>query len=342
MSFYRLIDANGNRACEALRVLEDLARFVLDRRDLVDSFKSARHELAELVNSLDGVRLIAARSTETDVGCDVKGSLEGSRAGAHAIASANASRVAEALRAMEEVFKCVDPEKAPALERLRYHLYTESSKLILALGSGRSRQWSLCLLLTIDLCRRPWRDVLTQAIEGGCDCVQVREKSMDGGTLASHTREIIAIARPLGVSVIVNDRVDVALAAAADGVHVGQSDLSVTQVRAIAGSSLLVGVSTHSLAQAAAAIKSGADSIGIGPMFASALKGDTPVVGPTLITEISRAFPSIHHLAIGGVNPSNVSTVLDAGARGIAVSSAICGADHPREVARSLCVGVCV
>jgi thiamine-phosphate diphosphorylase len=151
---------------------------------------------------------------------------------------------------------------------------------------------------------------------------------MDGGEIVRHVRDVLEIARPRGVSVIVNDRVDVALAAGADGVHVGQTDLSVHDVRRVAGRSLIVGVSTHDLNEARRAVEDGADYCGVGAMFHTSTKQRQPS-GIAYLRAFIERYPSMPHLAIGGIDSANIAQLVDAGARGVAVSSAICGADDP-------------
>jgi len=145
-----------------------------------------------------------------------------------------------------------------------------------------------------------------------------------------------AICAPRGVAVIVNDRLDVALAAGADGVHLGTDDLPVRAARRIAGSGLRIGASTHSLAEARAAVDAGADHCGVGAMYASGLKPGLAPSGEAYLREFVAEFPQIPHLAIGGIAPGRVTALVRAGCRGVAVSSAICGAGDPAAVARAM------
>ena len=153
------------------------------------------------------------------------------------------------------------------------------------------RQWRLCLLLTRALCRRPWEAVLEQAIAGGVDAVQVREKSIGGGELIAHARAVRGFCAPRGVAVIVNDRIDVALAAGADGVHLGTHDLPIRDARRIAGPSFLIGASTHSLEEARAALATGADHCGVGAMYESSLKPGLAPSGEAYLRAFVREFP---------------------------------------------------
>ena len=202
--------------------------------------------------------------------------------------------------------------------------------------AGHARQWRLCLLLTRALCRHRWETVLEQAIAGGVDAVQVREKSMEGGALVAHARAVREICAPRGVAVIVNDRLDVALAAGADGVHLGTDDLPLRDARRIAGRLFLIGASTHSLDEARAALAAGADHCGVGAMYESGLKPGLAPSGEAYLRAFVREFPHVPHLAIGGIAPGRVAALARAGCRGVAVSSAICGADDPAAVARAI------
>ncbi len=316
--------------------MEDAARFVLDDAPLTEALKSLRHDLRGSLDLLPSGWLEANRNVRADVGKDISNRHEMQRESLRDIAIAAGKRLTEALRAIEEAAKTIHPDLAQQIEGLRYRAYDIEAQLHARLGTGCARQWRLCLLLTESICRRPWREVLEGAIAGGIDCVQVREKQMDGGELAQRVREVIAIARPRGVAVIVNDRADVALATGADGVHVGVSDLSIQDVRRLAGRTLLVGASTHDLGEANRAVEAGADYCGVGAMFASSLKPDRTPSGVGYLREFLTQHPFTPHLAIGGITIENIDEVTAAGAKGVAVSTAICAADDPREAARRL------
>ncbi len=328
----RILDANANRAREALRVMEDVARFALDDGVLAAELKTLRHELGKALACLPEGWLEVNRDTAGDVGTDIDAAGEHERAGLVAVATAAGKRLGEALRVIEETAKTVDSTLARRVEAIRYRAYEAESALQVRLAGGRARQWRVCVVLTESLCTRPWRDVLAAAVDGGAECVQIREKQMEASELRRRADQVIAIARPAGVSVIVNDRIDVALAAAADGVHLGTGDLSLTDARRLAGRTLLLGASTHDLAEARAAVEAGADYCGVGKMFETATKPATTTTGPRVLDAFVRAYPRTPHLAIGGITPANVGQLVEAGARGVAVSRAICAAEHPDRV----------
>ncbi len=347
---FRMIDANLNRAREAIRTIEDVARFGWSDALLAGEAKSLRHALQAAVAALPADRLAAARDVAGDPGTALEGAGEYARDGLAAVAVAAGKRLGEALRAVEEAAKtigaaqgvaCGGAAVARAVEAVRYRAYALEAKVALRAALGAPRQWRLCVLLTRELCRRPWEEVVVAAIAGGADAVQVREKSRDGREieareLVAHARAVRAICAPRGVATIVNDRLDVALAADADGVHLGTGDLPIAEARRIAGASLRIGASTHSLAEARAAIDAGADHCGVGAMYESGLKPGLAPSGEAYLRAFLGEFPQVPHLAIGGIAPGRVAALARAGCRGVAVSSAICGAADPEPVARAI------
>jgi thiamine-phosphate pyrophosphorylase len=194
----------------------------------------------------------------------------------------------------------------------------------------------VCVLLTEASCARPWADTLRAVIAGGADCIQVREKSLADRHLLARIRAAIEIARPAGAAVIVNDRVDLALAAGADGVHVGRGDLPPDEVRRLSGDRLLVGASTHSLDEARAAIAASAHVCGVGAMFASPTKPDVAPSGPAYLRAYLTAFPHVPHLAIGGIDAARAAELAALGCRGVAIGAAACAARDPAAAVHAI------
>jgi len=333
---FRMIDANLNRAREAIRTLEDVARFAWDDAAIAADAKALRHALQAAVAALPAERLARARDVTGDVGTTIEGVGEYERADPSAIAAAAGKRLTEALRVVEEASKSVDPAVARAVEALRYRAYALDARAVIRASSATPRQWRLCVLVTRALCARPWEEVVLGAIEGGADAVQVREKEMATRDLVSHARAVRSLCAPRGVAVIVNDRLDVALASGADGVHLGADDLPVAEARRIAGGALRIGASTHSIEEARAAMDAGADHCGVGAMYESSLKPGLAPSGEPYLRAFLAEFPRVPHLAIGGIAPGRVAALARAGCRGIAVSSAVCAASDPSAVARAL------
>ena len=197
--------------------------------------------------------------------------------------------------------------------------------------------YSLYLVTDRALARgRPLADVVRAAVAGGVTCVQLRAKDASAREFAAAARELLALLRPLGVPQNVNDRIDVALAAGADGVHVGQQDLSVADARRLGPPGWIVGVSAESVADAARAERDGADYVGASPIFATPTKTDhAPPLGLAGLRAL-RAATKLPLVAIGGLHAGNARETIRAGADGLAVVSAIVAADDPRAAAAEL------
>ncbi len=343
-----MIDANLNRACEAVRTLEDLARFVLDHADVATSLKAIRHDITQAANSRgwDALTLAPHRDTPGDLGTAITTPTETQRSSIASIAQAAAARGTQALRVLEEAAKLAPPPAGTTsdeFEQLRYRLYDAAQRIIIALGTGRGAQWKLCVLITEAACLdMPWDKVARLACEGGTDCLQLREPELCDGELLARAHRFVSICREHGVASIINNRPDVALLAGADGVHVGQSDLPVHRVRELAGSRLLIGVSTSNIEQADRASRDGADYCGIGPIFPSTTKPKPALAGIEYLKSslsqpgLARLPHRLPHLAISGITAQNVSQLIEAGCRGIAVCAPVCGSSDPRQAAAEL------
>lgn len=173
------------------------------------------------------------------------------------------------------------------------------------------------------------------ALKGGATCVQLREKELDGAAFLEEAKVLTALCRRYGMPLIINDNVEVALASGADGVHVGQDDLTVEQVRRLAGDRLIVGVSAHSVEQALAAQAGGADYLGVGAVFATATKSDAHVLPRETLAEICRAV-DIPVVAIGGIGEDNLLQLAGTGVDGAALVSAIFSAPDIEGQCRKL------
>ena len=334
----RIIDANANRVREALRVLEEAARFILEDDTLAGSLKQMRHDFVQALP--DTHALIAHRDTPGDVGTLLSTDAERTRRSLADVIAAAGSRLSEALRVIEEYSKLAElgagfAQLAQTAERVRYQSYEVTQQLILALGSGGTKQWRVCLLLTQSLCtHHDWKSVLEAAVTSGVDCIQIREKDMDAGPLLAHLREAIDLVAGRA-DLIVNDRPDLALLAGAQGVHLGQADLSPREARKLLGDQMIIGVSTSNLDQAKAAKADGADYCGVGPMFPTTTKHKPTLAGVDTLRDYL-AWDAPPHLAIGGITPENIGELVEAGCQGVAISSAICSAQDPGALAAKL------
>jgi len=172
-------------------------------------------------------------------------------------------------------------------------------------------------------------ELLDAVIAGGARMVQLREKTWPSGQLLPLAQRLRARCREAGVTFVMNDRVDLAVALEADGVHLGQDDLPPRHARALLRSGMILGVSTHSVEQARRAQADGADYVAVGAMFPTGTKPDFELVGPALVRAV-RPEIRVPLVGIGGITPDNVGQVISAGADGVAVISAVCAAPDPR------------
>lgn len=323
----RILDANCNRAREALRVLEDYARFTLDDDILCAGLKQLRHDLHEATADYTP-EAILHRDTPGDVGTTAKTAAEQTRQDAAHVVTAAGKRLGEALRTIEEYLKTESPSNAAKIESVRYRFYDLEQQIARTLKSGSSRfsDVRLYVLITESLCKRPWLEAAEQAILGGADCIQLREKDLEGREFLKRAKMLVALCRKHRIISIINDRVDIAILSDADGIHIGQGDLPAAETRKLIGQGKIIGVSTHHLDQARQAVRDGADYIGIGPVFRSSTKPRDFLPGLDYARQIASAKLPIPAVAIAGITLENVDDVTNAGIGAVAVSSAVISA----------------
>lgn len=351
---WRIIDANLNRSREGLRVLEDYARFVRNDGNLSGRLKNLRHDLVaaeaflpkqiaeELSSGESGPSpLVRHRDTAHDVGTHLSTVAEHLRSEMSDVVIANSRRVQESLRSLEEFSKLVSPQFAAIVKQLRYRSYTLQQELAVSAAGGirsprderiqKLHNAVLYVLITESTCRLPWQQVVEVGLRGGVDVLQLREKHLNDRELLRRARWIADACRDADRLFIMNDRADIAVAANADGVHVGQEEFAVSDVRAVLRSAQIIGVSTHSLQQSQKAQADGADYIGVGPTFPSITKTFAEFPGLELVQQVF-ANVQLPAFAIGGINAENVSDVVQAGGNRVAVTSCIASSADPASV----------
>ena len=173
------------------------------------------------------------------------------------------------------------------------------------------------------------------ALKGGVTCVQLREKELPQDEFLAEAMEISSLCKKYGVPLFINDNVDVAIACHADGIHVGQNDLEAAQVRQRVGANMMIGVSVHSVEEAMEAVKQGADCLGVGAMFATSTKTDVDVLPMETLRSICDTV-EIPVVAIGGINRDNIPRLSGTGVDGVALVSAIFGAEDIEKECRQL------
>lgn len=334
---WRAIDASANRAAEAIRVLEDVARFVLDDVGLTSLAKELRHELAAALAHPELRGRAAVRDVVGDVGAGMAKPGALPRASVADLVAANAARGTQAVRSLEECVAVVAPQAAPPFERIRYRLYKlERGALVAAKSRERLAGVNLCVLLDGRADQAAFERLFESLVEAGVRMVQIRDKSLAVPALADRVRAAVAIARRLDrerpALVIVNDRADVAAAVGADGAHTGADDLATPLVRRVIGPDKLLGRTAHDFAEARGAADEGADYLGIGPCFPSHTKSFGEFAPREFLAQVAAEI-ALPAFAIGGVTLDRLDTLAALGIRRVAVASAITAAADPAATA---------
>jgi thiamine-phosphate pyrophosphorylase len=231
-------------------------------------------------------------------------------------------------------------DAASQTEKLRYRFYELEQLIAQTLRPVPARRdfanVKLYVLITASLCKIPWLDAAREAIEGGADCLQLREKKdLESGELLSRAKQLVALCRAHKVPCIINDRADIALLADADGLHVGQTDLPATEARKLIGRNKILGVSTHNIDQARKAVENGADYIGVGPIYKSTTKARDFLPGLEYARQVAKEIP-LPAIAIAGITHENVDEVLATGLRAVAVTASVISQPDIRAAAVKL------
>jgi thiamine-phosphate pyrophosphorylase len=338
----RIIDANLNRAGEGLHLLEELARMVLNDAALTQQLKAIRHEILKGDLAFNQ-QLIRSRDAESDVGFDIEVGEDKERELPVAVV-ANARRVQEALRILEEMAKV--PGTTPELDsdkfkQARFALYTIEQELLARLTRQDKKSRLMGLYAIIDsqfLGKRPHIKVAEELIKGGASVIQLRDKFTPKAELLPIAQKLQKLCADKNVLFIVNDHLDIALACGADGLHLGQEDLPISVARKLLPIDIILGCSVTTVDQARAAESSGADYIAVGSIYPTSSKEGAKVVGLGRLRQIRQAV-SLPLVAIGGINKDNAAEVSAAGADSVAVISAILQAEDVEEAARQIIAG---
>jgi len=336
---YRIIDASLNRAAEGLRFLEDAARFLLNDATLTEQLKAIRHEIVTGDWPFHQ-QLIQSRDSQGDVGAalEVEGSKDKKSLSSAIVA--NSRRVQEALRTLEEVAKIegeVLPLNSKKLQQSRFAMYTIEKNLLSRLLRQDKVKQIHGLYAVIDIQSLTGRnpvEITRQVIRGGAKIIQLRDKTTKKKDLLPIAQVLSDLCKENGALFIMNDNLDIALAAGADGLHIGQEDLAVSAARKLAPIDMIIGCSVFNAQQAQQAVAAGADYVAVGSIFPTPSK-DTIVLGLETLRQVKQAV-SVPVVAIGGINISNAVEVKKAGADSIAVIGAVLGADSPETAAREL------
>jgi thiamine-phosphate pyrophosphorylase len=319
----RILDANANRCAEGIRVIEEIARFIMESESLTRRLKGIRHEVRSCMDRFTG-ESYRFRDAREDVGGSFSTGAESYRGSMKEVARANFRRSEEALRVVEEFGKLIDPETAKDVKALRFELYSLEGTFFDGMGTKAELPTVPFLYAILDRSIIPQADVADAAaslVAGGADLIQYRAKGIAQNEQRADLLAILTTVQRR-VPVLVNDDPMLAAETGAEGVHLGPDDADPEEARSLLGPNRIIGVTAHSIEEALAAPAGIIDYVAYGAVFASPTKPDIEAVTPQSLAEL-RDQLRLPLVAIGGITPENVRAVLDAGADGIAVVSSI-------------------
>ncbi|MDJ0680424.1 MAG: thiamine phosphate synthase [Xenococcaceae cyanobacterium MO_167.B52] len=323
---YRILDANLDRAREGLRIIEEWCRFGLNNATLAEECKNIRQELAKLHHW----EIRQARNTANDVGTELSHPQEEVRDSIDSILQANLCRTQEALRVLEEYGKLYNPQMGGICKKMRYRVYTLETSL---LDNRRYQQLNRSSLYLVTSPEENLFQVVESALQAGLTLVQYRDKESHDSLRLGIAQQLCQLCHEYNALFIVNDRVDLALAVNADGVHLGQQDIPVSLAREVLGFGKIVGRSTTNKEELSKALSESVDYVGVGPIYQTPTKPGKPAANVDYIKYVIENCP-IPWFAIGGINLSNIGEVLSAGIRRVAVVRAIMQAEQPDMITR--------
>jgi thiamine-phosphate pyrophosphorylase len=318
--------------------MEEFCRFSLNSAPLSERTKQLRHQLCSVIGRLDKGSLISSRDTVGDVGVGLQVDEQLSRSSLEDCLIAASKRLTEALRVMAEVTEPMDSFVSEAIEKIRYAVYTlEKDIFVFGNPIEKFKHVNLYIVISSNL---PLEVIsLTEkCVLGGADCIQLRAKDIEDRKLYMVAREFVEICRSYNVLSVINDRIDIAIASGADGVHLGWNDLSVEQARELELRPLIIGKTTHSMEQLEETCHSRPTYVSLGPVYPTTTKPSLTAAGLDYVTAGVKKLKDsgIGHSAIGGITEDNVEKVLEAGARTIAVCSAVTESADPRGTCQDL------
>ena len=323
----QLIDANLDRAKEGLRVIEDWCRFHLNNDEIIITLKDWRQRLG----SLHLREYKFARDTSSDKGLGLTHPEQIRRKRSEEIVSANCARVQEALRVLEEFSRESDPLLAKTSQEIRYGLYELEIKILRSsIYLKRLNILNSCNLYLITSPHKQLKLIVKNALEEGVKMVQYRNKDIHDLQKLEEANELSHICKDFNALFIINDRIDIAIAVNADGVHLGQDDMPTSLAREIIGEDAIIGKSTHSFDQIRVASNECCDYLGIGPIYATGTKPNIQSLGVNYLKEVG-SLTTLPWFAIGGINSSNLNEIKSTKAKRIAVVGAIMDSTDSRE-----------
>lgn len=329
MNVFRIIDANINRVSEGLRVIEDIQRFIYGDEDLSKRLRELRHEVRKSFYSKE---LLENRNSVEDIGlCISKNTNLDEKHNLQDLLTSNFKRVQEGLRSIEEALKIIGYYKESKIyEGIRFEAYDLEKKVL-------PRKVILDTDIYAILCEefskgRSNVEVTKELIQSGVKIIQYREKYKNNKEIYEECKEIRNLTKENGVTFIVNDHISIGLSVKADGIHIGQDDMPIEEVRRMAPD-MIIGLSTHNKNQAKEAVDKGADYIGVGPIFYTTTKKDIEKSEGLEYLKWIKENINLPYVAIGGIKEGNIDAVKDNGGYCVAMISELTGSDNiPNKV----------
>jgi thiamine-phosphate pyrophosphorylase len=331
----RIADVNLNRLSESLKFIEDYVRFSTVRNNLLVRIRRIRTQYQSIKKELPITELAVYRDSEHDAGRPLAFDRTGHRT-IQELLIANFSRAKESSRILEELLKLIGKRLSGAVKKLRFQLYDFEKEFFTTLCRPFDpRLHAILDEKYIASMNRAHVAHCVKILKGhGATMIQLRMEKATDAKFLSCAKFIRKLLLGSQLAFIINNRCDIAMAAGADGVHVGHDDIPVAAVRAIAGPRFIIGASARTVAEARRAERAGADYLGVGALFPTRTKPEARPCSIKMLRRICRSV-TIPVIGIGGINNKNYRAVLKAGADGIAAASYLHAGDMKRAL-RSL------
>ncbi|MDI6732955.1 MAG: thiamine phosphate synthase [Planctomycetota bacterium] len=316
---FRIIDVNLNRVREATRVIEDYARFILEDKEIYDKVRFIRHRLIKALSKYYS-NLISLRDVENDPIADEQSIPLKRDKNLSDIIISNLRRLSEALRSIVEYLKIQSPAlfrpggsaygMTAEIEKLRFDAYQLEQQLFPVMYPRHSlHKVRLYVLVPATINNQSVENFLPPLIKGGADAIQLRAESINDRDLLLLAKRMRKQLSKKGVLLIINNRVDIANLSNADGVHLGESDISIRDARRLLGQDKVIGATSHSIREVLNAQNQGADYISVGPFFPSPTKSYLKPGGFEYLEDVANRI-HIPYFAIGGINKDNLSRLI--------------------------------
>ncbi|MBN2071358.1 MAG: thiamine phosphate synthase [Candidatus Krumholzibacteriota bacterium] len=327
-TIFRIIDANANRCCEGLRVIEEIVRFDDEDISFMAGIKELRHSIRRLAESISN-RLVDFRKSDDDVGALFSTVSEKSRGSFSSVARANFLRVEEGLRVIEEFGKLVAPEISQQVKDLRFRVYSAERTFFgseIELPVMPSSPFLYAFIDRAVIGAPEVEKTADDLVAGGAGMIQYRAKGISRDEMRIDIIRIISAASRKKIPVIINDEIDLAAETGAAGVHLGQDDAGPAEAREVLGPRSIVGLSIRTMKELRHAPGEILDYVAVSGVFPTGTKKGVKPLGLGFLARVCEK-SAIPVVAIGGITTENAGSVLETGADGIAVISAILNGD---------------